>query len=84
MFAKIKRVMNENKTKSELGRLSTRELADIGVSRSEIPYLARKFATETYMKDVDESKRKRAAKQSFTIYPFGTPVKYFNHLDTPL
>ena len=29
-------------TVSELGRLSTRELSDIGMSRGDIPYIARK------------------------------------------
>lgn len=82
MFARIKRRMNENKTKNELGRLSTRELNDIGVSRSEIPYIARKFATAKYDEAVAEATRKRAARPSFTVRPLGD--KYFSHLERPL
>ena len=50
MFAKFKRILAENKTKNELGALSNRALKDIGVSRSEIPYIAHEGAMDRYNK----------------------------------
>ncbi|HEX5538606.1 MAG TPA: DUF1127 domain-containing protein [Methylophilaceae bacterium] len=44
MFATIVRIINDyrryNKNVNELNRLGDRELADIGISRSEIPRVA--------------------------------------------
>jgi uncharacterized protein YjiS (DUF1127 family) len=48
MFAAIVRLIqswkNYNRSLSELSRLGDRELADIGISRSDIPRLARSAA----------------------------------------
>ena len=68
MFAKLRRLRAENKTKSELGALSNRDLQDIGISRSEIPYIARKGAMDTYNK---EKSARLAIKSSSTHQFFG-------------
>lgn len=39
--AKIRAYLRYRETVSELSRLTNRELADLGVSRSEIPFIAR-------------------------------------------
>lgn len=48
MFKFIKNRIIENKTYSELNKLTNRELADIGITRSDIRNIARQNVSEVF------------------------------------
>jgi uncharacterized protein YjiS (DUF1127 family) len=48
MFKFIRNRIIENKTYSELNKLSNRELADIGITRSDIRNIARQNVSEVF------------------------------------
>lgn len=59
-FAKIERVLEEARTMGELAKLDDRTLADIGISRSDIPAYATRRLNEIQAQAEAQEQRKAA------------------------